>query len=81
MLCLCKLSEAHGRLPVPFCVAACGYDYHVWHELFMNRLPLPGGAKEDPMRNRRPSRSVRRLRNKLKSKAKDQTLVWPFLVL
>ncbi|WP_323981849.1 hypothetical protein [Aeromonas media] len=33
------------------------------------------------MRNRRPSRSVRRLRNKLKSKAKDQTLVWPFLVL
>ena len=47
MLCLCKLSEAHGRLPVPFCVAACGYDYHVWHELFMNRLPHPGGAKED----------------------------------
>ena len=81
MLCLCKLSEAHGRLPVPFCVAACGYDYHVWHELFMNRLPLPGVPRRMPMRNRRPSRSVRRLRNKLKSKAKDQTLVWPFLVL
>ena len=81
MLCLCKLSEAHGRLPVPFCVAACGYDYHVWHELFMNRLPLPGAPRRMPMRNRRPSRSVRRLRNKLKFKAKDQTLVWPFLVL
>ena len=81
MLCLCKLSEAHGRLPVPFCVAACGYDYHVWHELFMNRLPPLGAPRRNPMRNRRPSRSVRRLRNKLKSKAKDQTLVWPFLVL
>ena len=50
MLCLCKLSEAHGRLPVPFCVAACGYDYHVWHELFMNRLPLPGAPRRMPMR-------------------------------
>ncbi len=33
------------------------------------------------MRNRRPSRSVRRLRNKQRAKVKDQTLVWPFLVL
>lgn len=48
MLCLCKLSEAHGRLPVPFCVAACGYDYHGWHELFMNRCESSdrGGAHE-----------------------------------
>ncbi len=33
------------------------------------------------MKNRRPSRSVRRLRNKQRAKQKDQTLVWPFLVL
>ncbi len=79
MLCLCKLSEAHGRLPVPFCVAACGYDYHGWHELFMNRLSRPTG--EAPMKHRRPSRSVRRLRNKQRARTKDQTLVWPFLVL
>ncbi|ATP92414.1 hypothetical protein CF142_10205 [Aeromonas caviae] len=33
------------------------------------------------MRHRRPSRSVRRLRNKQRARTKDQTLVWPFLVL
>lgn len=33
------------------------------------------------MKNRRPSRTVRRQRNKARAKAQDQVLVWPFLVL
>ncbi len=33
------------------------------------------------MKNRRPSRTVRRLRNKMRSKVQDPVLVWPFLVL
>lgn len=33
------------------------------------------------MKNRRPSKTVRRQRNKAKAKVQDQTLVWPFIVV
>ncbi|CAD7490119.1 hypothetical protein KBAD14_KBAD14_08830 [Aeromonas dhakensis] len=44
MLCFGKLSEAHGRLHVPKCVAAWADMYHDWHELFMNEEPRRVGV-------------------------------------
>lgn len=33
------------------------------------------------MKNRRPSRKERKLRNKTRVKQQDQTLVWPFIMV
>ncbi len=83
MLCFGKLSEAHGRLHVPKCVAAWADMYHDWHELFMNEEPRRVGVNEgaSPMKNRRLSRKERKLRSKTRQSKGELTLVWPFMMV
>ena len=80
--CLCKAQRGAWQAASPLCVAACGYDYHGWHGLFMNRLTVIGRQRRMPMRNRRPSRFGAQAAQQTQIKERrDQTLVWPFLVL